>query len=62
MARKTEAAAEDEPVKIPAKTASAAAWRKFAKASGVSIPSGASRDDIIQRVLDEIPDLDIIED
>lgn len=62
VAHKAEAVAENEPVKVPAKTASAAAWRKFAKASGVSIPSGASRDDIIQRVLDEIPDLDIIED
>jgi hypothetical protein len=52
---------QEEPgeLETPARTASAAAWRKFAKHAGVTIPKGASRDDIVQRVLDAIPDLDI---
>lgn len=46
-------------LKTPARSASAATWRKFAAAAGVNVPKGASRDDIVERVLESVPDLDI---
>lgn len=50
---------EPEEVETPSRGASAATWRKFARQAGVTIPKGASRDDIVQRILEAIPDLDI---
>lgn len=46
-------------LKTPARSASAATWRKFAAAAGVNVPKGSSRDDIVERVVAAVPDLDI---
>lgn len=44
-------------VKIPKRSASRAAWVKFAEAISVKVPDSSSRDEIIERVLDVHPDL-----
>lgn len=49
--------AEKTEVKIPKRSASRAAWVKFAEAVSVKVPDSSSRDEIIERVLDAHPDL-----
>lgn len=51
---------EDESeVTVPARGASAAAWKKFAKEANVQIPDRAKRDEIIALVEEAHPDLEI---
>lgn len=64
---KTEEAPEDTPapdekaeepkVKVPKRSASRAAWVKFAEAISVKVPDSSSRDEIIERVEAAHPDL-----
>lgn len=49
--------AEKTEVKIPKRSASRAAWVKFAEAVSVKVPDSSSRDEIIERVEAAHPDL-----
>lgn len=56
---------EAEPeteLKVPSRKAAAATWRKFAKEAGVEVPAKATRDEIIEKILENNPDLEIPED
>lgn len=52
---------QEEELKVPSRAASAAVWRKFAKAGGTQLPQKITRDEIIEKVLIEHPDLEIPE-
>lgn len=55
---------EEEPeLKVPTRKAGAPTWRKFAKEAGIiDLPAKATRDEIIEKVLEHNPDLEIPED
>lgn len=48
-------------LEVPSLKAAAATWRKFAKEAGVDLPAKATRDEIIELVRIEHPDLEIPE-
>lgn len=52
---------EEKELHVPSRTAAAATWRKFATEAGVTVPKGASRDDIIKLVEDQT-DITVPED
>lgn len=51
----------EEELKVPKRNAAAATWRKFAKEASVTLPAKATRDEIIEKVLESNPDLEIPE-
>lgn len=52
----------EEELKVPKRTAAAATWRKFATDQAkVKLPAKATRDEIIEKVLESHPDLEIPE-
>lgn len=51
----------EEELKVPKRNAAAATWRKFAKEASVTLPAKATRDEIIEKVLESYPDLEIPE-
>lgn len=52
---------QEEETPVPTAKAGVAAWRKFAKAGGVTVPERATRNEIIELVLASNPDLEIPE-
>lgn len=50
---------EEEGLEVPAGNASKAIWQKFAEANGVAIPEDAGRNDIIELVKAEMPDIEV---
>ena len=49
--------ADTKRSEVPSRSASKAAWKKFADQHGVDVPEDASRDDIVLRVEAKFPEL-----
>lgn len=52
----------EKELEVPSRKKSVATWRKFAKEAGVELPAKANREEIIEKVVEKHPDLEIPED
>ncbi|MDD2326430.1 MAG: hypothetical protein PHW63_10635 [Alphaproteobacteria bacterium] len=52
----------EKELTVPSRKAGAATWKKFAKEAGYTVPPRATRNEIIEKVLEHNPGLEISED
>lgn len=52
---------EEEEPEVPSAKSSVATWRNFAKHYGIDVPSKATRAEIIEKVQEVMPDIEIEE-
>lgn len=53
---------EPDTIEVPHREAHHTKWRAFLEADGTEVPTGTTRDEMVEMALEKFPDLEILED